>query len=245
MADFINTIDALGDDVVMDSIIDRTITEFKDDQITSIGGYAFRNCTALTEVDLPTVTSLGSNAFYGCTALNEVIFPNVTTIDADVFNYCSNLSKCDLPKLVTLGGQSFARTTSLESIYLPEVTSIGHYAFAWNNGALKKLVCPKCSWFGRQSILHSGLKTLDIHVKTTFESSSLPGLTSLILRSMDGVSTLKTTITNDNAHIYVPSTLVDSYKSATNWSTYADKFRALEDHTVDGTITGELDETKI
>lgn len=39
--------------------------------------------------------------------------------------------------------------------------------------------------------------------------------------------------------------LVDSYKAATNWSTYADQIRALEDYTVDGTTTGALDETKI
>ena len=34
-------------------------------------------------------------------------------------------------------------------------------------------------------------------------------------------------------------------QAATNWSTYAAQFRALEDYTVDGTTTGELDETKI
>ena len=39
--------------------------------------------------------------------------------------------------------------------------------------------------------------------------------------------------------------LVDSYKAATNWSTYADQIRALEDYTVDGTTTGALDETKV
>lgn len=46
-------------------------------------------------------------------------------------------------------------------------------------------------------------------------------------------------------YIYVPRALVDTYKAATNWSTIADQFRALEDYTVDGTITGELDESKI
>lgn len=45
--------------------------------------------------------------------------------------------------------------------------------------------------------------------------------------------------------IYVPAALIDSYKAATNWSAYANQFRALEDYTVDGTITGELDESKI
>jgi hypothetical protein len=48
-----------------------------------------------------------------------------------------------------------------------------------------------------------------------------------------------------DGYIYVPRALVDTYKVATNWVTYADQFRALEDYTVDGTITGELDESKI
>ena len=41
MSEFINTIDVLGDDAVIDSIIDRTITEFKDNTLTTIGQYAF------------------------------------------------------------------------------------------------------------------------------------------------------------------------------------------------------------
>jgi hypothetical protein len=52
-------------------------------------------------------------------------------------------------------------------------------------------------------------------------------------------------IADGKGYIYVPRTLVNSYKTATNWSVYANQFRALEDYTVDGTITGELDESKI
>lgn len=44
--------------------------------------------------------------------------------------------------------------------------------------------------------------------------------------------------------IYVPRSMVDKLKSATNWSTYASQIRALEDWTVDGTTTGEFDESK-
>ena len=54
-----------------------------------------------------------------------------------------------------------------------------------------------------------------------------------------------TPVASGTGYIYVPRALVDTYKAATNWSTYADQFRALEDYTVDGTITGELDESKI
>ena len=33
MAEFINTIDVVGDEALADSIIERTITEFKDDHV--------------------------------------------------------------------------------------------------------------------------------------------------------------------------------------------------------------------
>ena len=77
-------------------------------------------------------------------------------------------------------------------------------------------------------------------------------LASLILRSTTRVCTLSskysfsgTPIDSGTGYIYVPAALIDSYKTATNWTTYANQFRALESYTVDGTTTGELDPTKV
>ena len=77
-------------------------------------------------------------------------------------------------------------------------------------------------------------------------------MSALILRNTDGICSLikanafdSTPITSGTGYIYVPSALIEQYKAATNWSTYASQFRALEDYTVDGTVTGALDETKI
>ena len=39
-----------------------------------------------------------------------------------------------------------------------------------------------------------------------------------------------TPIESGTGYVYVPSALVDSYKSATNWSTYADQIRAIENY---------------
>lgn len=39
-----------------------------------------------------------------------------------------------------------------------------------------------------------------------------------------------TPIESGTGYIYVPSALVDSYKAATNWTTYADQIRAIEDY---------------
>lgn len=46
-----------------------------------------------------------------------------------------------------------------------------------------------------------------------------------------------------DGYIYVPRNKVNTIKSATNWSVYADQIRALEDYTLDGTTTGELNLT--
>ena len=136
---FVNTIDVLGDEVVTDSIISRTITEFKDDRVNRVRSCAFAYCTALTLVDLPNITTIGLQAFYGCTALRSLILRKTTLVTLESYN-----------------------------------------AIATGQG-----------------------------------------------------------------YIYVPAALVDSYKTNGVWKTYASQFRALEDYTVDGTITGELDETKI
>lgn len=76
-------------------------------------------------------------------------------------------------------------------------------------------------------------------------------LTQLIIRTAtvcvlsNNSAFTDTPIASGAGYIYVPSSLIDSYKTATNWTTYASQFRSLEDYTVDGTTTGELDESKI
>ena len=130
MSEFINTIEVLGDEATMDAIIERTITEFRDNVLTGVGVYAFYGCAALETVDLPGITSIAANAKQNCSSLSALILRGSV--------------------MVTL-----ANTNALAS-----------------------------------SAVSSG-----------------------------------------TGYIYVPAALADSYKSATNWSTYAAQIRAIEDYT--------------
>lgn len=40
----------------------------------------------------------------------------------------------------------------------------------------------------------------------------------------------KSAIENKTGYVYVPKTIVEQYKEATNWSTYASQIRAIEDY---------------
>ena len=67
-----NTIEKLGDEETFKNIVERTITEFEDNEIEVIGDNAFYNCSKLTSISLPAATSIGSCAFKNCSALTSL-----------------------------------------------------------------------------------------------------------------------------------------------------------------------------
>ena len=258
MSDFINTIDVLGDDAVIDSIIDKTITEFKDDTLTAIGDYAFYKCTGLKTVELPAVMYIVKNMFTDCSAMEECLIPLAKGINVQSFKNCNSLVSADFPLVTTFtGNEVFDGCSALKSVNFPLLENAsGTYSFR-KCSSLESVVFPKLEKSGIGDFSYcTSLKRADFTKITGFSGNCFVGcsaLTALILRNTEAVCTLANTtntiattpIANGAGYVYVPRALVNSYKEATNWSTYAAQIRALEDYTVDGTITGELDETKI
>ena len=126
--------------------------------VTSIGEFAFKDCTGLTSVTIPTsVTSIGEEAFRGCTGLTSVTIPNsVTEIGYSAFGgtpwynnqpdgvvYIGKVAyefKGEMASgtainikegTVSISGYAFYGCTGLTSITIPNsVTSIGGSAFS-------------------------------------------------------------------------------------------------------------------
>ncbi len=65
-----------------------------DGSVTSIGNYAFDDCSGLTSITIPdSVTSIGNYAFWSCGELTSITIGNgVTSIGKDAFSYCSELT---------------------------------------------------------------------------------------------------------------------------------------------------------
>ena len=75
-------------------IKDKTVTKIVvPDYVTSIGSYAFRNCSGLTIVTISnSVTSIGNHAFENCISLTSVTIGNsVTSIENSAFYGCNKL----------------------------------------------------------------------------------------------------------------------------------------------------------
>ena len=110
-----------GTTTITESIItDRTkCFYYIPNSVTSIGNYAFWECTSLTSITIPNgVTSIGNYAFLGCTNLTSItISDSVTSIGEYAFKDCTSLTSITIPNSVTsIGNWAFDECTSLTDI---------------------------------------------------------------------------------------------------------------------------------
>ena len=143
--------------------------------------------------------------------------PRPISIGNRFFSYCYDLVQVDIPNAIAIGDYGFTYCTSLEELVLPTVKNIA--AFAFQN-------CTRLT-----KVDFSAVNSLQSNVFTN------TNLTTLILRKVDDITTNNSTAVFNNTpiskgagYIYVPAALVEQYKVATNWKTYAAQIRAIEDY---------------
>ena len=178
---------------------------------TSIGEYAFSYCNSLASVSFPVVTSISTGAFQSCYSLTEVSFPKATSIGSNAFSSCSKLTEVSISVATSIGKNAFNYCSKLTSVSFPKATSIGETAFE-NCGSLTSVSFPEATSIGSNAFYNcKSLTTIYVGTNTS---------TVCTLSSTNAFNNC-TNLTN----IYVPESLVDKYKSATNWSTFASKIK--------------------
>jgi hypothetical protein len=172
--------------------------------------------------------------FYKMTEFISISIPNSVTMIQDYAFAYTNIKTIELSvNLKSIGSGAFV-STDFESIKIPPgVTKISGLLFQ-----MARL---------QHADIPNGVETIQYGA-----FAQCNNLTSLILRRTSSITTLENTyafdstgISAQNGYIYVPQSMLTSYQNATNWSVYASQFRALEEYTIDGTINGELDNSKI
>ena len=212
-SNFINNSSATG--YPWGATIYQNAVETQDGLIVQNGDTAVKCRKNATSVTIPNgVTSIGDEAFNECSSLTSVTIPDsVTSIGDRAFTYCSHLTSVTIGNGVTsIGDEAFSACSALTSVVIPSsVTSIGDYAFNICT-SLASIVMPS-------SVTSIG--------ESAFQNCS--GLTSFTCEATTPPTLGSDALYNTNCPIYVPAESVETYESASVWSTYASRIQAIPD----------------
>ena len=168
----------------------------------------------ITTLNIPDgTTKIGDGVFKNYTRPKSVIIPNsVKSIGSSAFNGCSSLTDITIPDSVTnIGIYTFSGCSSLTDITIPDsVTNIDIYAFK-DCKALTEVTIGN----GVTNIGDAAFYNCSSLTSVTIKATTPPTLGSIAFSN------------GNNCPIYVPAASVDAYKTATNWSAYADKIQAI------------------
>ena len=180
--------------------------EINGKSVTSIGSYAFRGCTSLTNITIPdSVTWIGSHAFNGCTRLTSITIPeSVDYIYYNAFENCINLTSITIPNSVTeIGDRAFGGCTSLTSITIPySVKEIGWSAFDGCTSLIAiNVATENQNYASVNGVLYNKDRTTIIYYpagKTDKNYKILDGVTSVYDRAFYGCTDLTRVIIPDS-----------------------------------------------
>ena len=168
--------------------------------------------TAFIGTDGTTQLNIISNTYSN--GIGIIVFNgDIGIIGNYAFFNCSALTSISIPSSVTsIGESAFFNCSALTSISIPgSVTSIGEYAFYGCSGLTSVSIPGSVTSIGNSAFNGcSNITTLIISMTTPPSFTSCGFSNSTVYE-----------------HIYVPSNLVDTYKAADGWKTYASIIEAI------------------
>lgn len=114
--------------------------------VTKIGEYTFSKCSSLQQIEIPeAVETIGLKAFEKCENLQKVKLPDgLSTLNSGVFSDCENLQEINFPNgLKYIGSNAFDSCKKLREVVFPDsLQTIEYFAFQKCSG-IKEITIPQ------------------------------------------------------------------------------------------------------
>ena len=186
------------------------------DCVTTIGENCFNQWLNVTSLTISSsVTTIGHDAFDNCEALPSLVIPSgVTFIPSHMCNGCIRMASTNIPSGATsIGVEAYYDCLSLLNITIPaSVTSIGDDAF-------------RAEFYSAQSLeaeRRAMMQNMAANRRVTVLATTPPTLGTSVFSIISGQEDIA------SYPIYVPAASLETYKSATNWSYYANRIYPIE-----------------
>ena len=227
-----------------DAFITRRLSgTYYNNRINVVGRFAFASCTELISVNLPNCSYIGEHAFSGCWSLLSINIPLCQSVDYNGFANCYRLSSVNLPLCTSIMTSAFTFGQGIQSISLPNCSYVGDGAFGWCS-ALPSVNLPLCTSFGKDFLDNcstfmycSALSIVKIPLCSDIGKHAFRdciNLKEVYLNSVSSVTTISSNTFSNCSNltsVYVPSSLVDAFKTAQYWSSISDKIVAYREPT--------------
>ena len=230
------------DSEILSVLMNGTITSYTNTSLSKVRSGLFLECKQLSTVSLPSCQAVEMYAFARCQNLKSINFPICTSVGTNAFELCSTLTSVNLPQCTKIEMSAFASCYSLTTVNLPNCSNVGNYAFNTCR-ALTSITLPSCTTLGTAVFSNcSKITTISLPMVTNIMANTFAKCFNLRILYLPG-STL-CTLSNSNAFastpiggysvsagvygtIYVPLSLVEAYKTATNWTYFAERIQGI------------------
>lgn len=175
------------------------------DTVTEIGHYGFRAYTALKYIRANNIVKVGGVAFYSCTSLRELFPTDKITSWQSTIPESEYITFFHLPICTSVMDQiGRVNTTGITTAILPAVTTLGKY---WMYNPTTTYIYLRDA----TSINEAGIQ--DRRAIYVIENETPANMTYIQAFGLYG---------DAHSKIYVPDSALQTYATATNWSTYYD-----------------------
>jgi hypothetical protein len=205
---------------------------------TRVRPYAFYGCTSLTNASFPKCTSIDNDAFELCSRITNISFPECDIVYNAAFARCSSLTEISLPMCSVVYTSGFASCAKMTSVNLPVCTSLQNYAFNTCN-ILTDVSVPALQILNNSAFSNCySLATISLPAATTIsagvfmkcynlKSLYLMGSSLCALKNSNAFTSTPiggySTSAGTYGSIFVPASMLASYKAATNWTYFSNR----------------------